>query len=120
VVLGLRTTAYGLDFCDGSRGKLMKASEAIRMLSGYDPNEELVIMWWDRDTMGNYGEVYLTNEDMAYADEAMGDDDWLMNSINDTITEHIATRFADLTDEEKMCYTNEVNEKRSSEIEGNN
>jgi hypothetical protein len=40
----------------------MKVSEAIKMLQGYKPDEEIYIMWWDSDITEMYGEDKLTTD----------------------------------------------------------
>lgn len=30
----------------------MKAQDAIKWLSNYDPEQEIIIAWWDKDTSG--------------------------------------------------------------------
>lgn len=67
----------------------MKVSKAIEMLAkNYSPDDELVIMWWDKEVMANDDEV--SDEAMAYAEEVLEDDEWLGSSIHDTIRGAIA------------------------------
>ena len=67
----------------------MRVSKAIEMLSkNYSPDDEIVIMWWDKEVMANDDEV--SDEAMAYAEEVLEDDEWLGSSIHDIIREAIA------------------------------
>ena len=67
----------------------MKVSKAIEMLSkNYSPDDELVIMWWDKEIMANDDKV--SDEAMAYAEGVLEDDEWLSSSIYNTIREAIA------------------------------
>jgi hypothetical protein len=43
---------------------IVKASEAIQLLKGYAPDEEIYIMWWDSDII----EMYL--------DDKVSEDKW--------------------------------------------
>ena len=66
----------------------MKVSKVIEMLGkNYSPDDELVIMWWDKKAMANDDEV--SDEAMAYAEEVLEDDEWLGSSIHDIIREAI-------------------------------
>lgn len=68
----------------------MKASEAIKRLTEtYRDDEELFIVWWDR----NVAEMYhydneLTNDKWAKVVEQLDlDEEYLFHAVNDTITE---------------------------------
>ena len=66
----------------------MQVSKVIEMLTkNYSPEEELVIMWWDRTIMENDDKV--SDYAMAYADEVIENDEWLGTSIYRTIREAI-------------------------------
>jgi hypothetical protein len=41
---------------------IVKASQAIELLKGYAPDEEIYIMWWDSDITEMYGEDKMTTE----------------------------------------------------------
>ena len=66
----------------------MKVSEVIKWLETYETDEEIVVQWWDKDSMGNFGEFEISDEALAYADEYLGDSPALFR-IKDIITEAI-------------------------------
>jgi hypothetical protein len=66
----------------------MQVSKVIEMLTkNYSPEDELVIMWWDKSIMADDDEV--SDYAMAYADEVIENDEWLGSSIYRTIKEAI-------------------------------
>jgi DNA-binding transcriptional regulator LsrR (DeoR family) len=78
----------------------MKVSKVIEMLTkNYSPEEELVIMWWDKEVMANDDEV--SDNAMAYADEVIENDQWLGSSIYRTIREAIDEFCPEIVEEEK-------------------
>ena len=66
----------------------MKVSKAIQWLSEYDPDEQIVILWWDRETLDD---EYLntTNEQMELADEVVRDTEYIQSLILETIVNTI-------------------------------
>ena len=69
----------------------MKVSEAIEMLTRlYSPEEELVILWWDKARLTETGIVGVCDESVAYADERLGDSDWVQSSLHIEISDAIA------------------------------
>jgi len=68
----------------------MKVSEAIKMLgTNYNPDEEIVILWWDSDGMSHYTGTEVSDEAMAHADEKVSESEWEQNRISDIIFEAI-------------------------------
>ena len=66
----------------------MQVSKVIEMLTkNYSPEDELVIMWWDKGIMADDDKV--SDNAMAYADEVIENDEWLGSSIYRTIREAI-------------------------------
>lgn len=66
----------------------MKVSKAIQWLSEYDPDEQIVILWWDRETLDD---EYLntTNEQMELADEVVRDTEYIQSLIAEIIVNTI-------------------------------
>lgn len=64
----------------------MKVSEVIKMLeTNYNPDEEIVALWWDKECVGNLGETEVSDEAMAYADEQLGESELTLERIGDII-----------------------------------
>lgn len=61
----------------------MKAQDAIKWLSNYDPEQEIIIAWWDKDTSG----YDLTDEQWATIVEAVSDNDNLFDDVRYVIDE---------------------------------
>ena len=55
----------------------MKVQDAIKWLSNYDPEQEIIIAWWDKETSG----YDLTDEQWATIVEAVGDNDNLFDDV---------------------------------------
>lgn len=41
----------------------MKVSKAMEMLKGYEPDEEIYILWWDSEIMESHSDEPLTEAD---------------------------------------------------------
>lgn len=67
----------------------MKVSEAIKMLEVYNPDEEIVALWWDKDSMSHYVETGVSDDAMAYADEQVSESEWAQERIGDIIFEAV-------------------------------
>ena len=71
----------------------MKASKAIEYLSKLDPNEEIIIDWWDRsfnmlwDKDDN--EIEIPVEVWEFVVKQIGEREYYTNMLNEVITEQI-------------------------------
>lgn len=61
----------------------MKAQDAIKWLSEYDPEQEIIIAWWDKDTSG----YDLTDEQWLTIVEAVSDNDNVFDDVSYVIDE---------------------------------
>jgi hypothetical protein len=61
----------------------MKAQDAIKWLSNYDPEQEIIIAWWDKDTSG----YELTDEQWLTIVEAVSDNDNVFDDVSYVIDE---------------------------------
>jgi len=75
----------------------MKASKAIEYLSKLDPNEEIIIDWWDRsftmiwDEDGN--ELDVPVDVWEFVVKQIGQREHLTDMINEVITEQIHDQY---------------------------
>jgi len=69
----------------------MKVSTAIRYLSELNPDDDIVIAWWDRDwvqcTNLMQGHSELTVEEMRSIADNVEEYDWVYSSVCDAIEE---------------------------------
>jgi len=71
----------------------MKVSDVIKMMeTNYKPDDELVILWWDREWVENSLDPTILdeeewNEAIALADGAVGESEHLQSRIGDVITD---------------------------------
>jgi hypothetical protein len=66
----------------------MKVSEAIKRLTEtYKTDEELFIVWWDKETGEAYCDGDITDTHWAKVVEQLDEDEYLFHAVNDTITE---------------------------------
>lgn len=71
----------------------MKVSEVIKMMeTNYKPDEELVILWWDKEWVENSLDPIILDEEewnvaIALADTTVGESEHLQSRIGDVITE---------------------------------
>jgi hypothetical protein len=67
----------------------MKVREALRHLSDYNPDDDLVIVWWDKDWMDNTdSELQLTDEQWEeVTDKFDGDAEFQIGLVADQIEE---------------------------------
>ena len=66
----------------------MKVSEAIKRLTEtYKIDEELFIVWWDKETGEAYCDGDITDTHWAKVVEQLDEDEYLFHAVNDTITE---------------------------------
>ena len=75
----------------------MKVSEAIEYLSKLNPNEEIIIDWWDRSfTMiwdEDDNELEVPVDDWEFVVKQVGEREDLTNMLNETITEQIHNQY---------------------------
>ena len=75
----------------------MKASKAIEYLSKLDPNEEIIIEWWDRnftkicDEDGN--ELVVSVDVWDFVVKQMGAREHLMDMYNELVIEQINDQY---------------------------
>jgi hypothetical protein len=75
----------------------MKASKAIEYLSELDPNEEIIIDWWDRsfttlwDEEGN--ELDIPAEVWEFVVKQIGEREHLMEQYSEAITQQIYNQY---------------------------
>lgn len=75
----------------------MKASKAIEYLSELDPNEDIIIHWWDRgftmiwDEDGN--ELDVPVDVWEFVVKQIGRREYLMDMYNEVITEQINDQY---------------------------
>lgn len=76
----------------------MRVSEAIKSLealrSEENPDPEIIVMWWKNDlfeyqTKDGYFEMP-SEQAIAYADERINDNEWLMEQVYEAILETLA------------------------------
>jgi hypothetical protein len=68
----------------------MKVSDAIKRLSEtYGNDEELFIVWWDKETADGYRypDTEVTVPQWVSIVEQLDNDEYLFHAVNDTITE---------------------------------
>lgn len=66
----------------------MKVQEAIKRLTEtYNLDDDLFIVWWDKESGEAYSDNDLTNEQWASVVEQLDLDEYLFHAVNDTITE---------------------------------
>jgi hypothetical protein len=68
---------------------IVKASEAIELLKGYAPDDELVIMWWDYDLVNSW--EHLTVNEWSDVVEDLGDMDLECERIAEAITDTVSS-----------------------------
>ena len=66
----------------------------------YSPEDELVILWWDKAGLTETGIVGVSDESVAYADSIVGDNDWVQSSLHITISDAIAEYWYESLDED--------------------
>ena len=75
----------------------MKVSEAIEYLSKLNPNEEIIIDWWDRSfTMiwdEDDNELEVPVDVWEFVVKQVGEREDLTNMLNETITEQINDQY---------------------------
>lgn len=75
----------------------MKVSEAIEYLSKLNPNEEIIIDWWDRSfTMiwdEDDNELEVPVDVWEFVVKQVGEREDLTNMLNETITEQIHNQY---------------------------
>ena len=75
----------------------MKVSEAIEYLSKLNPNEEIIMDWWDRSfTMiwdEDDNELEVPVDDWEFVVKQVGEREDLTNMLNETITEQIHNQY---------------------------
>jgi hypothetical protein len=68
----------------------MNVQEAIKRLTEtYKPDEELFIVWWDKETADGYRypDSEVTVPQWVSIVEQLDNDEYLFHAVNDTITE---------------------------------
>lgn len=73
----------------------MKAQDAIKWLSEYDPEQEIIIAWWDKETTG----YELTDEQWATVIEEVDKRAWCWEAVTDAIDDSVG-ELENNTDEE--------------------
>jgi hypothetical protein len=68
---------------------IVKASQAIELLKGYAPDDELVIMWWDYDLVNSW--EHLTVNEWSDVVEDLGDMDLECERIAEAITDTVSS-----------------------------
>ena len=75
----------------------MKASKAIEYLSKLDPNEEIIIDWWDRSFNmiwdENDNEIEVPVDVWEFVVNQVGEREYYTDMLNEVITEQINNQY---------------------------
>lgn len=71
----------------------MQAQEAIKRLTEmYKPEEELFIVWWDKETVGEYSDKDIADEHWTSVVDKLDEDEYLFFAVNSTMEQLINQR----------------------------
>lgn len=54
----------------------MKVSQLIKQLEQYEPDDDLIVAYWDRETIEDYDYLKISKEDWSYVVEKYEDGEW--------------------------------------------
>jgi hypothetical protein len=67
----------------------MKKSKVLEYLAGYKDDEELLIAWWDKETVEEHNDTQLTDDEWVEIVRAVDDIDHALESATDAIADAV-------------------------------
>lgn len=67
----------------------MKKSKVLEYLAGYKDDDELLIAWWDKETVEEHNDTQLTDQEWADVVQAVDYIDHALESATDAIADAV-------------------------------